>query len=461
MAVVTTNPYLEGPFAPVTEEVTAHDLEVVGTLPPELDGRYLRIGPNPIMANVPDPATHHWFTGDGMVHGVRLRDGRAEWYRNRWVRSTRVSEALGEEPVPGERHGGMDTVNTHVIGHAGRTLALVEAGARPVELGEELETVRHTDLDGTLPNGFTAHPKRDPRTGELHAVAYHWALPHLQYIVVGVDGRVRSVEPIPLDHGPMVHDMSLTERFAVVYDLPVVFDLEVAAQGRPFPYAWTDALPARLGLLPRDGTAADITWFEVEPCYVFHALNAHDEPGPDGTGGAVVLEVVRHERTFAQDRVGPADAVPSLWRWTLDLDRGTVTETQLDDQGQEFPRVAEGRVGLPARYGWAPRIAVGGPGDFSSNDRVLRHDLVAGTVDHHPAGEGRQVGEAVVVARDGAAPDAEDDAWLMALAHDRGTDRGELLVWAADAPGEDPVARVPLPARVPFGFHGSWVPTAG
>src|SRR5918997_927269 len=124
------NDYLAGNYAPVLREHMVTDLAVTGTIPAHLDGRYLRNGPNPI-AEV-DPDTYHWFTGDGMVHGVRLRDGKAEWYRNRWVRSTRVSEALGEPPAPGERHAGMDTVNTNVIGHAGRTLALVEAGARPV-----------------------------------------------------------------------------------------------------------------------------------------------------------------------------------------------------------------------------------------------------------------------------------------------------------------------------------------
>jgi len=459
MAVRTTNPYLEGAFAPVDEEKTVSDLQVVGTLPPDLDGRYLRIGPNPMPVNVADPAAHHWFTGDGMVHGLRLRDGRAEWYRNRWVRSNQVSAALGEEPAPGERHGGMDTVNTHIIGHAGRTLALVEAGARPVELTDELETVCHTDLDGTLPNGFTAHPKRDPVTGELHAVAYHWALDHLQYIVVGVDGRVRKVEPIPVADGPMVHDMSLTERFAIVYDLPVTFNLDVAAAGGPFPYAWASGRAARVGVMPREGTAADLRWFEVEPCYVFHALNAHDQPGLDGGDGTVVLHVIRHERTFDDDRVGPADGPPALWRWTLDLDRGTVVEDQLDDLGQEFPRVAETHVGRPARYGWAAEIGVRGPGDFGLGSNILRHDLASASVARHPAGESRQVGEAVAIARSGAAPEAEDDAWLMTLAHDRATDRGELIVWAADSPGDEPVARVPLPARVPFGFHGSWIPT--
>src|SRR4051812_14648681 len=89
------NPYLNGIHAPIDEEMTIEQLEVTGTIPAALDGRYLRIGPNPI---VPDPATHHWFTGDGMVHGLRLQQGRALWYRNRWVRSAGVSAALGEAP---------------------------------------------------------------------------------------------------------------------------------------------------------------------------------------------------------------------------------------------------------------------------------------------------------------------------------------------------------------------------
>src|SRR3954453_13509771 len=122
--------YLEKNYAPVREEVTVADLDVTGTLPAQLDGRYLRNGPNPVTD--PDPATYHWFTGDGMVHGIRLRDGKAEWYRNRYVRSAAVAAALGEAPMPGERHAGMDTANTNVIGLAGRTYAIVEAGGRPV-----------------------------------------------------------------------------------------------------------------------------------------------------------------------------------------------------------------------------------------------------------------------------------------------------------------------------------------
>lgn len=90
----TENLYLNGNYAPVREEVTAIDLDVTGTIPTYLDGRYLRIGPNPLVD--PDPAKYHWFLGTGMAHGLRLRDGKAHWYRNRWVRSADVARALGE-----------------------------------------------------------------------------------------------------------------------------------------------------------------------------------------------------------------------------------------------------------------------------------------------------------------------------------------------------------------------------
>lgn len=443
----TASKYLSGPYAPLREEVTATELRVRGTLPSELNGRYLRNGPNPVDA--PDPATYHWFTGDGMVHGISLRDGRAEWYRARSVRSTKVSEALGEPPAPGERHAGMDTANTNVIGLAGRTFALVEAGARPVELSRELETIAHCDLDGTLPHGYTAHPKVDPATGDLHAIAYHWALPHLEYVVVGPDARVRSVEPVEVPGGPMVHDCSITERWMVVYDLPVVFDLESVAAGARFPYAWSDAYGARVGLIPLHGRGADVRWFEVEPCYVFHPLNAFDD------GDRVVLDVVRHERVFDRARLGPDDSVPTLWRWTIDTATGRVHEQQLSDLGLEFPRVDERRVGRAHRYGYFSGVSDDGPLSTVLSGALLRQDVQRGDVEVFDLGPGRTSGEWVMVPRHAGA--AEDDGWLMSLVHDRATDRSELVVLDASAPGEGPVAAVELPNRVPLGFHGNWV----
>jgi carotenoid cleavage dioxygenase len=232
------NPYLEGNFAPVREELTVTDLAVTGRIPEHLDGRYLRNGPNPV-AEI-DPATYHWFLGDGMVHGVRLRDGRAQWYRNRWVRSPAAAAALGE-PVPGGPSSAPLTAlgaNTNVISHAGRTLALMEGGVANYELTDELDTVGPCDFDGTLPGGYTAHPKRDPDTGELHAVSYFLGRGNtVQYSVIGADGRARRTVDVEVTGSPMMHDFSLTENHVIFYDLPVTFDAAQATAGAPMPRA--------------------------------------------------------------------------------------------------------------------------------------------------------------------------------------------------------------------------------
>ena len=440
------NRYLTGNYAPVANEVTATELAVTGSLPEVLSGRYLRNGPNPLSA--PEPSTYHWFTGDGMVHGIRLRDGRAEWYRNRWVRSAEIARALGEPVRPGPVHADMDFAsNTNVIGHAGRTFAIVEAGARPYELTYELDTVGPTDFGGTLPGAYTAHPKRDPATGELHAVSYYWGWGNLvQYTVVDTAGAVRKVVDIEVGGPVSVHDMSLTERFVVIYDLPVVFDVEAATSGAGFPYRWDPDYRARVGLLDRDGGADDVRWFDVEPCYVFHPMNAYDD------GDRVVLDVVRHGKMFDTHRLGPDEGPPTLERWTVDVTGDKVVEERLDDRGQEFPRVDERVVGRRHRYGYA--------GAFLGNETALvKHDLDRRTSEVRLLASAGGASEAVFVP---SGPEAgEDDGWVLAVVYDPDRDTSDLLVLnAGDFTGE-PQAIVHLPQRVPFGFHGNWVPDEG
>ena len=236
--------FLQGPFAPVEEEITAFDLPVTGGVPAGLSGRYLRNGPNPL--GLDDPGYRfregHWFLGPGMVHGVRLRDGKAEWYRNRWVRSRQLAGALGEKWPAGPVHADMDfAANTHIIRHGGRFLATVEAGPLPYELSGELETLGPCDFGGTLPGGFAAHTKLDPRTGELHAIAYFWAWDHVQHVVIGTDGKVSHATDIPAPDGPMMHDFALTATCVVLLDLPVTFSMDAVSAGLKLPYTWNPA----------------------------------------------------------------------------------------------------------------------------------------------------------------------------------------------------------------------------
>jgi carotenoid cleavage dioxygenase-like enzyme len=440
----TTMTFMEGGFAPVREEVTAHDLAVSGTVPPELEGRLVRIGPNPITP--PDPATHHWFLGTGMVHGVRLRGGRAEWYRNRYVRDADVAAAQGVDRLPGDRPDD-GVVNTHVIGHAGRTFALVEAGSWPIELGYELDSLDRCNFDGTLDGAFAAHTKLDPATGELHTVTYNWAWDHIRHVVVGPDARVRRELRVPVPGGPMVHDCAITERFVVLLDLPVTFDMEAAAAGASLPYRWNPSHAPRVGLLPRSGGADDVRWFEAPLCYVFHTLNAYDLDD-----GRVVVDLVRHPRMFDRVTNAPDEGTSRLERWTIDprAESSSVRVTELHDAGQEFPRIDERLIGRPHRFGYTAAVDGLVPGP------TLKHDLDAGTTETHDYGPGRAALEPVFVPRSAGA--AEDDGWVLTTVYDATTGRSDVMILHAQDFTGDPVATIHLPTRVPFGFHGSWIP---
>lgn len=428
------NRYLAGNLAPVPDEITAHDLAVTGQIPVELEGRWLRNGPNPLQ--VDDPTKHHWFIGAGMVHGVRLRGGRAEWYRNRFVLPP-------GEPGP----------NTNVGGFAGKTWAMVEAGSPPVELSYDLDSLGENRFGGTLRGPFTAHPKYDGATGELHAMAYHWPdlVDRIHYVVVGGDGTVTRTLEIPVDDMPMIHDMSLTERYAVVYDLPVTVNLDLLVDGFTFPFAWNPDRAGRVGLLPRGGDADDIVWCDVDPCYVFHPVNAYD--ADDGT---VVIDVCRYDTMMRSDHIGPfGDSLATLDRWVIDPDARRVRETRLDDRPQEFPR-HDPRVGTRKhRYAYTSEVFVDGP---NLHGATIKTDVDAGTTTAHEYGTGRGGAEPVFVPR----PDGvdEDDGWILAVVYDATTDGSELCILDARDMALPEVARIHLPRRVPFGFHGNWVPDA-
>lgn len=442
------NPFLLGAFAPVDEEVTHHHPRVRGELPTDLNGLYVRIGPNPM--EVPKGDKHHWFTGDGMVHGLKLQGGQALWYRNRYIGSASVQKALGRPKVPGETRGIFDTVNTNVFGHAGRIWATVEAGPAPVQLDEELNTIKHGLFDSPTRHPFSAHPHHDPLTGELHAVCYD-AVKHreLSYVRVNAAGQVDKVVHIPVKHGPMVHDCAITPTQVVVMDLPVTFSWWSLIKRESFPYTWDRRHPARIGLLPRHGGAQDMRWYDIDPCYVFHPCNAFDQPD-----GSVVMDVVVHRHMFDQSRVGPeADTQPRFERWTLPAHGHRVERQVICERPQEFPRLNETLVGQPYRYAYAVEFSV----DQTGGQHLLKHDLRDTRTTALCLSPDLKPGEFVFVPRAGeqGQPLAEDDGWLIGYAFNLRTGLGEFHV--VNARSMQPQAVVEIPARIPMGFHGNWV----
>ena len=443
--------YLEGNFAPVPDELTVSELAITGAVPAALEGRFIRTGPNPI---APDPATHHWFVGEGMLHGVELRKGGASWYRNRWVEGPSATSHLGRRPVTPSTGGVFPgDGNTNVVHHGGRILALEELSC-PYVIGRELQTLGQTDFGGPLPFGINAHPKFDAASGEMHVMGYSFAAPFLRYQVISSEGVVVHGVDVDVAGPTMVHDMGLTERYAIALDLPVLFDLDLAMSGRRLPYRWSDEYMPRVGFIPRGGVhaaaPASTIWIEIDPCYVFHPLNSYDD------GDSVVMDVVRHPSMFRLELDGPNDGDPWLERWVFDLDRRSFSSTVVDDAAQEFPRFDERLTGLRHRYGWSAgsTISALGSTDPTIGGAVFKHDLVAGTTERRHLGPGRIGGEFVFVPASDVA--SEDEGWLLGYVNDLPSGTAELVV--LDAQDLTDVARVHLPRRIPAGFHGNWIP---
>jgi carotenoid cleavage dioxygenase-like enzyme len=434
--------YLRGNFAPVTEEVTSFHLPIDGAIPPQLRGLYVRNGPNPKSGK-----SQHWFMGDGMVHGVRLEDGKAAWYRNRWVRTRALEEGAELVQPDGAVDHRVAKANTNVIGHAGRIFALVESSF-PTELTGKLDTAGICDFDGRLTTSMTAHPKICPKTDELHFFGYGFFPPYLTYHRLDAAGKLVQSEVIEVPGPTMMHDFAITERHVVFMDLPIVFNFERAMAGAGFPYQWSDTYGARLGVMPRGGCNADVSWLEVDPCYVFHPLNAFE------TDGRIVLHVARYEELW---RAGPDSFTPAyLHRWTIDLAAQKVSEEGLDDRPVEFPRVDERRAGLTHRYGYAVSNAAN-VGDQPA--QLVKYDLATGRAEVHDFGPGRLPGEGVFVPASESS--AEDEGFVMLYVYDAARNGSDFVVLDASAFSRPPVASVHLPQRVPFGFHGNWIPDCG
>lgn len=457
IATAAGNPYLEGNFAPVRQEVTAEDLKVIGELPSDLSGMFLRNGPNP---QFPPIGQYHWFDGDGMLHGVRISNGKAS-YLNRYVRTRgfeierdagkAIWTGLLEPPQMDNPHGpGKNTANTALIWHAGQLLALWEAGAPHAIKLPSLETVGEQTYGGKLVSPFTAHPKVDPGSGEMMFFGYSPAEPpYLQYGVVSAEGELLQTVPVELPVGVMMHDFAITENYTIFMDLPVTFSAERIRRGEPV-LMFERERPSRFGIVPRYGDNSNIRWFESRACFVWHTLNAWEE------GVMVVLVACRMNSTNVfvseeKDR-DPEGDIPRLHQWRFNLNTGTVREEMLNDVPAEFPRVNEQLLGRKTRYGYAGKMA---PMPVPLFDGLIKYDLSAGKSETHEFGAGRYGGEAVFVPRRGAV--SEDDGWLLTFVYDEGEDTSELVVVSAGDLTGEPVARVMIPQRVPYGFHAGWV----
>jgi carotenoid cleavage dioxygenase-like enzyme len=460
------HPYLSGPFQPNYLEYNATGLEVIGEIPPRLNGVYLRNTQNPVHQPL---GTYHVFDGDGMLHLMSFQDGKCE-YRNRFLRTKAFQQeqaaghalyaglidkpGLAQRPGWGARGGLRDTSATDVIVHAGLALTTFYQCGEPYRFDARTLEPKGVDAWGArvLPdNGISAHPKVCPRTGDLLFFNYGKQAPYMHYGEVDRNNQLVHYVPVPLPGPRLPHDMVFTEHFAILDDFPLHWDEALLPQGK-HKLIYREDQPARFAVVPRRGAPqSGIRWFEASPTYVLHWLNAWEE------GDEIVMHGYHQKTPMPKagydntgNTLGPERYGPTLYEWRLNLRTGKTRERRLDERHLEFGMVNARYWGQPYRYSYN---MLAHPGSFLF-DGVMRYDHTTGASQQYLFGEGRFGSESPMAPCHDAK--AEDDGYVVSFVSDMLADRSECVVLDARDLAAGPVARIMLPHRISSGTHSCW-----
>lgn len=454
-----TNPYLLGNFAPVHDELDIKKLEVIGEIPQDLLGVYMRNGPNPAF---PPISYTYPYDGDGMIHAIYIAHGQAA-YKNRFVetkglaKERRAGKALYSsvlkpkpiDPLWADPEDQPIAIKNgafiHIIRHHNTYLALNE-GSPAYEMNIHLDTLGEWQpYKNHPPIDVCAHTRWDPVTGELWFVNYALTPPYLTFYRFDKQGKLIQKWDIEKSYCSMVHDFILTPNYVLVFDCPVVFDLQQIMAGGAV-LSWKPELGVRIGIMQRSG--GEMKWFHTEPFFVFHFANAYEHDHK------IIIDYVRHEKIvlLAQEN---QSIPPQLNRICLNLKTGTIKNSELDERLVEFPRIRENYDTLPHQFIYTPSKTGNHKGAFNT---LIKYDVIYQKSWAHDFGPHAEIGEAVFAPT--ASNQAEDDGYLLLFVYDAVTNQSEFLILDAQNFQDEPLARIKMPRRIPHGLHGSWMPGA-
>lgn len=456
-----TNLYLSGNYAPVQDELDVKDLKIMGEIPKNLMGIYMRNGPNPAF---PPISYTYPFDGDGMIHAVYIANGKAH-YRNRYVETKGL---LKERKAGRALYGGVlkpipmdpqwkspedepvaikNGAFIHIIRHAGRYLALSESSTA-YEINTQLKTIGEWNPMGMQrPIEVCAHTRLDPQNGHLWFINYAVTPPYLTIYCVDHQGAVIYKRDIEKNYCSMIHDFVLTENYVIIFDCPVVIDIKQIMSGGPV-LSWQPELGVRVGILSRQ--QGKMRWLQTEPFFVFHFANAYENDKE------IVVDYVRHQKlNLPADRSNGEKIPPMLYRAIIDLQTETIKHIQLDDRVAEFPRIREDRDTKPHQFIYTPTRTNQFNADRGFN-ALIQYDVKNNSSKVHDFGKYAEIDEAVFTPM----PDkqTEQDGYLMLFVYNSQADQSQLVLLDAKNFTHEPIGTIQMPRRIPHGLHGSWMP---
>jgi carotenoid cleavage dioxygenase len=456
-------------------EMDVADCEVEGKLPPNLNGAFYRVGPDPMYplhaGNIP-------FDGEGHVSMFRFENGHVS-YRSRYARNQRYKAQAAAHRIlfpmyrnpmtddPSVKGLSRGTANTHIMFHNKLLLSLKE-DSPPVAMNPlTLETVDdYYTFNGQLESKtFTAHPKIDSETGNMVAFGYEakgFGTDDVNVFEYTPNGKKVWDAWIKVPYIGMLHDFAVTQKHVIFYVIPLAFDIDQMNRGG-IHWSWDGTKPTYFGVLRRGGDGKDLRWFNGPERSATHVMGTFD----DGNKLYIDVEMSGYNpfpfMPFRDGtKWGPERGSSRITRLSADLSKKSVKDYGMEvlypNHLGALPRQDDRYNTVPYRIGFLPCQYVDPQTPGKSSTCYARFDHQTRNVQLYKADEGTTLAECCFAPRNSKA--GEGVGYLMGVASRmREGGRADLLIFDAEHVDQGPIATVKMPTRIVGQIHGWW--TAG